>query len=160
MNVINFFQPLFFFTKFNGIIYLLNFVLERGVFQAKPELIMRKILICDDSMTIRKKLTNSLKSIIECDVFEAKNGIEAISMYDEVKPDLVFMDIMMPEKDGLEAVAEILTLHQEAKIVMLSSVGTKDNLQRALKFGAIDFVQKPIENERLEIILSTHCKEA
>jgi len=121
---------------------------------------MRKILICDDSMTIRKKLTNSLKSIIECDVFEAKNGVEAISMFDEVKPDLVFMDIMMPEKDGLEAVAEILTLHQGAKIIMLSSVGTKENLQKALKFGAIDFVQKPIENERLETILSTYCKEA
>jgi len=131
-----------------------------GVFSGVAWTIMRKILICDDSMTIRKKLTNSLKSIIECEVFEAKNGVEAISMFDEVKPDLVFMDIMMPEKDGLEAVAEILTLHQGAKIIMLSSVGTKENLQKALKFGAIDFVQKPIENERLETILSTYCKEA
>lgn len=121
---------------------------------------MFKILICDDSMTIRKKLTNALKSSINCDVFEAKNGIEAISQFNEVQPDLVFMDIMMPERDGLEAVAEILSLHPGAKIVMLSSVGTKDNLQKALKFGALDFVQKPIEQERLNVILSTYCKEA
>jgi two-component system, chemotaxis family, chemotaxis protein CheY len=134
--------------------------LWKGVFFRHSLDFMKKILICDDSMTIRKKLTNALKSIIECDVFEAKDGNEAITMFDECNPDLVFMDIMMPEKDGLEAVAEILTLHPRAKIVMLSSVGTKDNLQKALKFGAIDFVQKPIENERLEVILSTHCKEA
>lgn len=121
---------------------------------------MIKILICDDSMTIRKKLTNALKSSINCEVFEAKNGIEAISQFNAVQPDLVFMDIMMPERDGLEAVAEILSLHPGAKIVMLSSVGTKDNLQKALKFGALDFVQKPIEQERLNIILSTYCKEA
>lgn len=134
---------------------------RKGVFfRFLPGLIMFKILICDDSMTIRKKLTNALKSSINCDVFEAKNGIEAISQFNEVQPDLVFMDIMMPERDGLEAVAEILSLHPGAKIVMLSSVGTKDNLQKALKFGALDFVQKPIEQERLNVILSTYCKEA
>lgn len=121
---------------------------------------MLKILICDDSITIRKKLTNALLASIQCDVFEAKNGIEAIAQYDAILPDLVFMDIIMPERDGLEAVAEILSLHPTAKIVMLSSVGTKENLQKALKFGAIDFVQKPIEQERLNVILSTYCKEA
>jgi len=66
---------------------------------------------------------------------------------------------MMPEKDGLEAVAEILTKHLDAKIIMLSSVGTKSNLQKALKFGVKDFIQKPVDEERLKAILDTY-KEA
>lgn len=111
-------------------------------------------------MTVRKKLSNTLKSIIDCDVLEAKNGDEAINRFNEETPDLVFMDIMMPVKDGLEAVAEIMSQHPTAKIIMLSSVGTKGNLQKALKFGAIDFVQKPIEIEKLKIILETYKKEA
>jgi len=118
-----------------------------------------KILLCDDSMTVRKKLGNTLKSLISCDLIEAKNGLEAIDCYNNEAPDLVFMDIMMPVKDGLEAVAEIMTMHQNAKIVMLSSVGTKTNLQKALKFGAIDFVQKPVEIDRLKTILETYNKE-
>lgn len=118
-----------------------------------------KILICDDSMTVRKKLGNTLKALVDCDLYEAKNGVEAIERFNEETPDLVFMDIMMPEKDGLEAVAEIMVEHIDAKIVMLSSVGTKSNLQKALKFGAVDFVQKPVDIERLKTILETYNKE-
>lgn len=117
-----------------------------------------KILLCDDSMTVRKKLGNTLKTLIPCELIEAKNGVEAIERFNEEIPDLVFMDIMMPVKDGLEAVAEIMTMHKSAKIVMLSSVGTKSNLQKALKFGAVDFVQKPVDTERLKVILETYNK--
>lgn len=120
---------------------------------------MMKILVCDDSMTVRKKLGNTLKSLIPCQVIEAKDGAQAIDLFNEEIPDLVFMDIMMPVKDGLEAVAEIMTMHRDAKIIMLSSVGTKSNLQKALKFGALDFVQKPVEIERLKTILETYNKE-
>lgn len=115
-----------------------------------------RILICDDSMTVRKKLIQSLDNLGTFEYAEAKNGQEAIDLYNSFKPDLVFMDIMMPVRDGLEAVAEIKSLHQEATIVMLSSVGTKTNLQKALKFGAVDFIQKPVENERLQVIIDTY----
>lgn len=128
------------------------------MYSGLPETIM-KILLCDDSMTVRKKLANSIKAIKDCEIIEAKNGQEAIEQFDKEVPDLVFMDIMMPVKDGLEAVAEIMTLHTKAKIVMLSSVGTKSNLQKALKFGAIDFVQKPVDQERLITILDTYTGE-
>jgi len=128
------------------------------VLSGLPETIM-KILLCDDSMTVRKKLGNTLKSILPCELIEAKNGQEAIEQFEDHSPDLVFMDIMMPVKDGLEAVAEIMTLHTNAKIIMLSSVGTKSNLQKALKFGAVDFVQKPVETERLKTIIETYNKE-
>lgn len=130
---------------------------ERGAKQGN--LYIMKILVSDDSMTVRKKLVDTIKSLINCEIFEAKDGEMAISMYKEHTPDLVFMDIMMPIKDGLEAVAEIVTSDQSAKIVMLSSVGTKANLQKALKFGAVDFIQKPCEKERLQIILNTYLKE-
>lgn len=120
---------------------------------------MMKVLVCDDSITIRKKLGKALQSIIECEVVEAENGMEAIRLYKETIPNLVFMDIVMPEKDGLEAVAEIRLHDQKAKIVMLSSVGTKENLKTALKLGAVDFIQKPWNIERLQEIIEENHKE-
>lgn len=115
-----------------------------------------KILLCDDSMTVRKKLIQSITNIKECEVIEAKDGQVAVEAYKTHSPDLVFMDIMMPVKDGLEALAEIVLSDPKAKVVMLSSVGTKSNLQRALKVGAVDFIQKPCEPSRLKELLDTY----
>lgn len=115
---------------------------------------MMTILLCDDSMTVRKKLIQTIKGISECEVLEAKNGQLAVDMYRQHKPDLVFMDIMMPVKDGLEALAEIVLMDNKAKVIMLSSVGTKTNLQTALKVGAVDFIQKPCETSRLTEIIN------
>ncbi len=114
-----------------------------------------KILICDDSMTIRKKLIQSLTAIAPCEIFEAQNGLVAVTSYEQNRPDLVFMDIMMPEKDGLAAVEEIIAFDSKAKIVMLSSVGTKGNLKKALEGGAMDFIQKPCEEEKLRSLLNS-----
>lgn len=119
-----------------------------------------KILLCDDSMTVRKKLMQSIKEISDCEILEASNGENAVLAYVEHKPCLVLMDIMMPVKDGLEALQEIIEKDATAKVVMLSSVGTKSNLQQALKSGAVDFIQKPCERDRLEQIINTYCKEA
>lgn len=113
-----------------------------------------RILICDDSITIRKKLAKSLRSFDTFEIIEAVNGVEAIELYKKHLPDLVFMDIVMPEKNGLEAVEEIVKENKEAQIVILSSVGTKENLKEALKIGAIDFIQKPWDHEMLERIVS------
>lgn len=131
---------------------------ERGVGPKGPDKRVR-ILLCDDSMTVRKKMIQSIQSISECEVLEAKNGQLAVDTYKELKPDLVFMDIMMPVKDGLEALAEIVLFDAKAKVIMLSSVGTKANLQRALKVGAVDFIQKPCEAKRLKEIIETYSGE-
>lgn len=111
---------------------------------------IQRILICDDSITVRKKLSQALSTIRSFDIYEAENGNVVISTYDNVKPDLVFMDIVMPEKDGIQAVREIVTKDDKAKIIMLSSVGTSGNLKDALEAGALDFIQKPWDNLMLK----------
>lgn len=121
---------------------------------------IQKILICDDSITVRKKLSQALSTIRSFDIYEAENGNVVIDTYDKVKPDLVFMDIVMPEKDGIQAVREIVLKDQQAKIIMLSSVGTSGNLKEALEAGAFDFIQKPWDNVMLrDAITKLESKE-
>ena len=112
-----------------------------------------KILVCDDSMLIRKKLKEVLKDCGCNDILEAINGQEAIDIYKESNPDLVFMDIIMPIKNGIQAVKEILEFDKNAKVVMASSAGTKEHIKEAIKVGAFEFVQKPWEVEQINKIL-------
>ncbi|MBU3100495.1 response regulator [Clostridium estertheticum] len=112
-----------------------------------------KILVCDDSMLIRKKLKEVLKSCGCNNILEASNGQEAVDSYKENNPDLVFMDIIMPFKNGIEAVKEIIEFDNDAKVVMASSAGTKEHVKVAIKAGAFEFVQKPWEKEQINKIL-------
>ena len=112
-----------------------------------------KILVCDDSMLIRKKLKEVLKSCGCTNILEASNGQEAVDSYKENNPDLVFMDIIMPFKNGIEAVKEIIEFDNEAKVVMASSAGTKEHVKIAIKAGAFEFVQKPWEKEQINKII-------
>lgn len=115
--------------------------------------LIMKVLICDDSILIRKKLTEALEEHGVNTIVEAKDGENSIEMYKKHSPDLVFMDIVMPKKNGLEAIGEIVSHDSKANVVVLSSVGTKENLQEALKIGAKDFIQKPWTNKNLEKVL-------
>ncbi len=117
------------------------------------ESISLKILICDDSMLIRKKLHDCLEGFCCHDVLEASNGQEAIDLYKANNPDLVFMDMIMPVKSGIEAVTEIVQFDPSAKVVIISTVGTKTNLKKALEAGAYDFIQKPFEDHQIKTIL-------
>lgn len=117
-----------------------------------------KILICDDSITIRKKLQGALNTNDSYIFLEAKNGLDAINIYKKEIPNIVFMDIIMPEVDGIEALEQIIKFDSNAKVIMLSSVGTKQNLASALKIGASDFIQKPWDINNLNTILSKYIK--
>lgn len=108
-----------------------------------------KVLICDDSVFARRRLKDFLGSIGIEDVFEAADGVASVEQYDMNRPDVVFMDIVMPKKDGVDAVSEIISINPEAKIIMASSVGTQDYVKNAIKAGACDFIQKPLENEKV-----------
>lgn len=118
-----------------------------------------KILICDDSMLMRKKLKGSLSLCGSFDILEATDGQKAIDIYKEKNPDLVFMDIVMPVKDGIQAVSEIKDFDENAKVVMASSSGTKENLKKAIKAGAFEFIQKPWEQEQINKIVSNFIKK-
>ncbi len=113
------------------------------------------ILVCDDSILARKKLSDFLVSIGCSHIEQAADGQSAINMYKELKPDLVFLDIVMPVKDGITAVKEIVAFDKNAHIVMTSSVGTQENLKEALKAGAKDFIQKPLDNDQIKHVIMT-----
>jgi len=108
-----------------------------------------KVLICDDSVFARRKLKDYLNSIGFQNVLEASDGEVAVAQYEKNRPDIVFMDIVMPKKDGVEAVGDIIKINPDAKIIMTSSVGTQDYLKESIKEGACDFIQKPLENDKI-----------
>lgn len=104
-----------------------------------------KVLVCDDSIFVRKKMKDILSLLGVNNVIEAENGQQAVDKYKAESPSLVFMDIIMPEKDGVEALSEIIAFDKDARVVMASSAGTQKNLKDALMTGAYDFLQKPVE---------------
>lgn len=118
-----------------------------------------KILICDDSMLMRKKLKESLNLCGSFEYLEAEDGQKAVDAYKKENPNLVFMDIVMPVKDGITAVSEIKEFDEKAKVVMASSTGTKENLRKAIEAGAFEFIQKPWEQEQITKILDSFVKK-
>ena len=112
-----------------------------------------KVLICDDSLLVREKLKESLKEIGEFAVAEAGNSQDSIDTYRDFRPHLVFMDIVMPDKDGIEVLKDIISFDDQAKVIILSSSGTRSHLKKAIEAGAIDFIQKPWETSQLEAIV-------
>ena len=107
------------------------------------------VLLCDDSPFVRRMLRDILTEEGVTRIVEACNGCEAVDCYAENRPDSVFMDIVMPEKTGIEALTEIRERYPDARVVILSSTGTKSNLKKAIDAGACDFLQKPVEKERV-----------
>lgn len=107
------------------------------------------ILVVDDATFIRNMVKKSLLPPDFKVVGEAANGIEAIKLYNELKPDIITMDITMRGMDGLTALEEILKTSPEAKIIMLSSLGEEKFIKKAITLGAKDFITKPFKPERL-----------
>lgn len=114
-----------------------------------------KVLICDDSILARKQLKDLLFDLGCTNVLEANNGQVAIDTYISEKPDLVFLDIVMPVKDGIKVTKEIIDLNPDAKIVIVSSVGTQKHLREALEAGACEFIQKPLDLKNLKKIVES-----
>jgi len=108
-----------------------------------------RYLIVDDSVFARKSLAKMIESFGGQVVGEAGDGCTAITEYARTKPDIVLMDITMPQMEGIEAVERIVQEHPEARIVMVSSVGYQENIVAALQRGARHFVQKPVKPEVL-----------
>ncbi|UYZ23797.1 response regulator [Mesobacillus jeotgali] len=110
---------------------------------------MARILIVDDAKFMRITLTNILKKANHEIVGEAENGREAVMLYRELKPDLVTMDITMPEMSGLDAVKEIKKDFKDAKIIMCSAMGQQKMVVDAIEAGAKDFIVKPFDDSQV-----------
>ncbi len=109
---------------------------------------MNSVLIVDDAAFMRLNLKNILKDNFEV-VGEAENGKEAVELYQEVKPDIVTMDITMPVMDGLEAIKAIQDIDPSAKIVVCSAMGQQKIVIQAIEMGAKDFIVKPFKKDRV-----------
>jgi two-component system chemotaxis response regulator CheY len=113
----------------------------------------KRILVVDDAAIIRLMLTKIIVSDEYEVVGEAGNGAEAVEKYGELKPDLVTMDITMPDMDGIQAVKEIKKLDPNAKIVMCSAMGQKMMVLEAIEAGAASFIVKPFDEQKVKEVL-------
>jgi two-component system chemotaxis response regulator CheY len=113
---------------------------------------MKKVLVVDDADFMR----SSLRLILErenYEVLEAEDGYQAVNIYSEEKPDVVTMDINMPGKTGLEAIKEIRELDPEAKIIVVTAMGTEFMIRDAIQNGAANFIIKPFDEKQiLEVV--------
>ncbi|MHC1610232.1 MAG: response regulator [Candidatus Methanospirareceae archaeon] len=106
---------------------------------------MARILVVDDAAFMRMMLKKILNSNGHEVVGEAANGVESLEKYEQLKPDLVTMDIVMPEMDGIEATRAIIQSYPEAKIVMCTAVGQQAKVLEAMKAGARGYIVKPFQ---------------
>ena len=104
-----------------------------------------RALVVDDAIFMRMMIKDILTSSEYEVVGEAENGIEAIKLYKKLKPDLVTMDIIMPEMNGIEAVKGIISFDPKAKILMVSAMGQQFLVKEAIQAGAKDFMVKPFQ---------------
>lgn len=109
----------------------------------------KNLLIVDDAAFMRMMIKDIVTRNGYEVVGEAQNGVEALEMYTKSKPDLVTMDITMPEKDGISAVKDIMAIDPNARIIMCSAMGQQALVMEAIKAGARDFLVKPFKPERV-----------
>lgn len=110
---------------------------------------MARIMICDDSAFMRSLLKRILTAAGHTVVGEAGNGKKAAELYPGLRPDLITMDLTMPEVDGLTGLKLIRAADGKAKVVVISAMGQKDIIVEAIKAGASDFLVKPFEEAQV-----------
>lgn len=111
---------------------------------------MPTVLVVDDALFMRVTIGNMLKEWGFEIIGEASNGKEAVKLYDELKPDLVTMDVTMPVMTGIEAVKIIADKDPKAKVIMITALGQQKKIKAAIESGAKDFITKPFQPEQLK----------
>ena len=121
---------------------------------------MQKILVVDDIATNRKLLKHTLKTLNDYEVIEAANGLEAITRFEEEQPDLILMDINMPEMDGRQSASAIKAIESDTytPIIFVTALSAEDSLASALAAGGDDFISKPFNIEVLESKINAHLR--
>lgn len=116
---------------------------------------MTTLMIVDDASFMRLTIKNMLNENEYKVVAEAADGLEAVEKYDKFKPDIVTMDITMPNMTGIEALKKIKEIHRGAKVVMISAVGQEAFIKEAVLSGATTFIVKPFQKEKLLEVLES-----
>lgn len=114
---------------------------------------MLRVMIVDDSMIIRRNIANMVSALGHKVVGEAKDGLEAISIFARLKPDVVTMDIAMPEMDGIAALRELKKIDKNIKVIMITSQGQEHMVLDSIKNGASGYLLKPIEMSKFQSLL-------
>jgi len=108
-----------------------------------------KIIVADDAPIIRLMIKDILEFNKYEVIAECENGQQAVDKYKELKPDLITLDIIMPEKDGLQALEEIMAFDKNAKAIMVTAIDQRESLMKAIRLGATDYIVKPFEDARV-----------
>ncbi|GBG57717.1 chemotaxis protein CheY [Sporomusaceae bacterium FL31] len=119
-----------------------------------------RVLIVDDSLFMRYKLKNLVESLGGVVVGEAADGIEAIEKFQELQPDLTFLDITMPRMNGICALKEIKARNSQAKVIMVTAMSQGSFVKDALDSGATDYVCKPFKESSIKEVLEKSFKRA
>lgn len=114
---------------------------------------MPRVLIVDDALVMRKIIGSIAVEAGWTVVGEAENGLRGVELYEELKPDLVTMDLVMPVMGGLEALKRIHTSHPLARVVVITAVDQKQTLLDAIEAGAVDFIVKPFQREHVKSVM-------
>ena len=109
----------------------------------------KKILLADDAAFMRMMLKDALSKGGYTEVYEAVDGADAVQKFDEIGPDLVVLDITMPNMDGLEALKTIKAKNPAANVIMCSAMGQESMVMEAVRSGAKDFIVKPFKPDRI-----------
>lgn len=117
------------------------------------------VLIVDDANYVRNRLKKIVEKIEFVDVIgEASNGEDAVSLYKDLKPDLVTMDLVMPNYDGLQAIDAIMKFDKTAKIVVVSAMGQELSVADAMEKGAKEYIKKPFKDDEVSKIFEQILK--
>ncbi|MFW9999855.1 MAG: response regulator [Candidatus Hermodarchaeota archaeon] len=119
----------------------------------------KKVLIVDDATFIRNRIKKIVEKIENAEVIgEATNGVDAVALYKKFNPDLVTMDLIMPEADGIKAIEDIMKINNKAKIVVVSAMGQEVTVADALEKGAKEYIKKPFKEEDIYKALERFLK--
>ena len=110
---------------------------------------VKRVLIVDDALIMRRRIREIAEAAGWVVAGEAKDGQEAVALFQQEHPDLVTLDIVMPRMDGVTALKGMIAADPNARVVMISAVDQKDKLTECIENGAIDFIVKPFDKSRL-----------
>lgn len=119
----------------------------------------KRLLVVDDAMIMRAIIKDTAKKAGWEIAGEATNGAEAVERFRELKPDMTTLDIVMPEMDGVEALRAIRQEAPDAKVVMISAIDQRAKLTECIQLGALDFIVKPFDKQRLLSFFETYTHQ-